>query len=187
MKKETKKELEKNKKKHQKTVKESKGKKIMRDLDKENSVSLSKAIVVLLIVIFIVGTVYFVSAVVMGEISFKDKTEQKEIQYENILVGSTFKQHDKEYIVVYYDFEGDDQDTIDTAIKSYKEKESAKAVYKVDLSLSQNKKYTTDKASNKKPKNAKELKIKGTTLVSIKDGKVNAYLESATKIKDYLK
>ncbi len=187
MKKETKKELEKNKKKPQKTVKESKGKKIMRDLDKENSISLSKAIVVLLIVIFIVGAVYFVSAVVMGEISFKDKTEQKEIQYENILAGSTFKQHDKEYIVVYYDFEGDDQDTIDTAISSYKEKESAKAVYKVDLSLSQNKKYITDKTSNKNPKNAKELKIKGTTLVSIKDGKVNAYVESATKIKDYLK
>ena len=34
MKKETMKELEKNKKKHQKIVKESKGKKIMRDLDK---------------------------------------------------------------------------------------------------------------------------------------------------------
>lgn len=183
-----KKEIKKDKKKKATTNKNaSKGKEVMKSLDKENNISLKKALIVLLIVVCVVGLVYFVTAVIMGEISFKDKTEQKEIQYENILAGSTFKQHDKEYIVVYYDFTDTSLSTIDSTISTYKESDNAKALYKVDLSLKQNKTYTTDGTSNKKPTKATELKINGPTLIYIKNNKVNTYIEGKDKIKDYLK
>lgn len=165
----------------------TKGKEVMKSLDKENNVSFKKAITMLFIVILIVALVYFVAALIMGEISFKDDKKTTTIQYENILAGSTFKQHDTEYIVIYYDFEGKDASSIETAISTYKSTDSAKALYKVDLSLKQNQAYTTEKNSNKKPNKATDLKINGSTLIHIKDNKVNTYIEGKDKIKDYLK
>lgn len=172
-----------NKKKHTKT----KGQEVMKSLDKENNVSAKKALTMLLIVIAIVAIVYLVAALVMGDISLKKDTPSATIQYENILAGSTFKQHDKEYIVVYYDFEGTDASRIETAITNYDSTDSAKALYRVDLSLKQNQVYTTDQTSNKNPTKATDLKIKGSTLIYIKDGKVNTYIEGIDKIEDYLK
>lgn len=173
--------------KKEKNKRTTKGKEVMKNLDKENNVSIKKAITMLFIVIFIVALVYFIAAFIMGEISFKDTKEKATIQYETILAGSTFKQHDNEYIVVYYDFEGNDKTAIETAISTYKSAESAKAVYKADLSLKQNKVYQTEDNSNKKPTSAKELKVKGTTLIHMKAGKVKAYIEGKNKIEDYLK
>ena len=170
-----------------KTKKVPKSKEIMRDLNRENSISFKKSLIVLIAVVVFVGIVYFVTAIVQGEIKFKEEIEKHEVQYENILAGSTFKKKDKEYIVVYYDFEGNDASDIKSSISSYTSKSSAKALYKVDLSLKQNKVYTTDKKSNKKPTKATELKINGTTLIEIKDGKVKSYVEGKDKVKDYLK
>ncbi len=167
--------------------KSTKGQEVMKSLDKENNISMSKAITVLLVVIIIIVIVYFVAAIVMGEITFKKNDKVATIQYENILAGSTFKQHDKEYIVVYYDFKGNDASEIDSSISTYKSVTSSKALYKVDLSLKQNKIYTTDKNSNKKPIKATDLKIKGSTLLHIKDNKVITYIEGIDNIKDYLK
>lgn len=172
-----------NQKKHTKT----KGQEVMRSLDKENNISAKKALTVLLIVVAIVAIVYLVAALIMGDISLKSDEPTATIQYENILAGSTFKQHDKEYIVVYYDFEDTDASKINTAISNYDSTDSAKALYKVDLSLKQNQVYTTEETSNKKPTKATELKINGPTLIYIKDGKVNTYIEGVDQIEDYLK
>ena len=165
----------------------SKGKEIMRSLDRENNISMKNALIVLISVIVVIALVYLVAAIIMGEIKFKEDKEINEIQYETILAGSTFKKQDKEYIVVYYDFNKEDASGLNSTITTYKEQSKAKALYKVDLSLKQNAIYQTEKTSNKKPKNAKDLKIKGPTLIHIHDGKVKTYIEGKEKIQDYLK
>lgn len=167
--------------------KASKGKEIMRSLDKENSISIKKAVIVLVSVLIVIAIVYFVAAIIMGEIKFKEEKEVNEIQYETILAGSTFKKKDKEYIVVYYDFNGNDASGLDSTITTYKEQSKAKALYKVDLSLKQNASYQTETTSNKNPKTAKDLKVKGPTLIHICDGKIKTYIEGKDKIQDYLK
>lgn len=165
----------------------SKGKEIMRSLDKENNISVKNAFIVLISVLVVIALVYFIAAIIMGEIKFKEEKEINEIQYETILAGSTFKKQDKEYIVVYYDFNANDASGLDSTITTYKEQSKAKALYKVDLSLKQNASYQTETTSNKNPKTAKDLKVKGPTLIHICDGKVKAYVEGKEKIQDYLK
>ena len=177
----------KNIKKNKKVRTSEKGRDAIKRATGEDPVSVKKAIIVLLAVVLVVAAVYFVAAILMGEIKFGNQTEKTSIQYEEILAGSTFKKKDKEYIVVYYDFNSDDAKELESTISTYKSGSEAKALYKVNLGLKQNKKYVTDSSSNKKPNKALDLKIKGITLIYIKDGKVNTYIEGLDNIEDYLK
>lgn len=149
--------------------------------------NLTKIIIILGIVLAMFVTIYIGTALVRGEWKSKDEEEKKEvtIQTEEILAGSTFKITDKEYIVLYYSFKGNDAGLFDMLYSGYSTSSSVK-IYKVNLDSGFNKKYVSDKNVNSKPSKISDLKVKDPTLIRIKDKKVVKFISSKSEIQKYL-
>lgn len=149
-----------------------------------------KIIKISIFVLIFLGFFYLLTLVLVGDIDFlKSKEEEKEtvIQYEEILAGSSFTMNADKYLVVYYDKSADDASEISSAIYNYEYSSTdALTVYTVDLSNSLNKNIITEDSSNKNPKDASELAIKGTTLIRFRDGEVREYIQGKDKVVDYL-
>lgn len=111
------------------------------------------------------------------------KTEATEISYEYILAGTIFNRLDSEYYVVFDKFESE---KLDVYFKYIIDSASTKLpIYKVNMDLKVNAKYASD-TSNPKVQNVNDLKIKGVTLIKIKNGKNVLYLDNIEKIKTEL-
>lgn len=108
---------------------------------------------------------------------------ETEIDYEYIPVGTVFNRTEKEYFVLFDNYDGKNQDVYVNYILDSDDK---KVVYKVDMSLKENEKYKSEQ-SNPKAKNPTELKINDITLIKIKNGKIEKYVTGSEKIEEYLK
>lgn len=151
--------------------------------------NLFKILKILGIVLIMFIIIYIGTAIVTGEIKLKkDKEEEKEvtIQTEEILAGSTFNITDKEYMVLYYDFEAADSGIYGMLYSNYGSSNSNVKMYKVDLSKGFNKSYVTDGKVNTNPSNIDELKVKKPTLIRIKNKKVTKFITSKEEIKKYI-
>lgn len=167
-------------------MKNKKSKKVIdrnfRGEDKE----VSRAIKIVVGVVLTFALIYLLAALFTGEINLKkEKESEPTIQYVEILAERTFKQKDSDYFVLYYDFE--DEATVglfDTVFESLKETASA---YKVDLSKKFNANYLVEDSKNvdTTPENLEELKVKNPTLIRIKDGKVDKFVNGVENIKNY--
>ncbi|MDD6879409.1 MAG: hypothetical protein PUD59_04210 [bacterium] len=133
-------------------------------------------------IILILIIVYFLGGLLTGNIKLKKDEEKVEIQYSEILAEQTFKQPNSEYFVIFYNFDSSEKSLID-ALSS--DLSTIVSIYKVDLSKKFNLSYITNEKSNKKPTSSNELKIYGTTLIRIKNGKVINYVEGLSNIKEY--
>lgn len=99
------------------------------------------------------------------------------IDYKTILAGQTFSKGSEEYYVVFYK----DNSMIET-IEGIK----TKTIYKVDLNSAFNNSVISDE-SNKDAQSVTDLKINGTTLIKIEDGKNTLYIEGTDQVTTYLK
>ena len=152
-----------------------------------NNIEVNKIIRTFIIVALVFGFFYLLTYILVGDFgNKKDEEVETEIQYDEILAGSSFTMNTSKYIVVYYDFDGDDASEVLSAIYTYESKEDSLRVYTVDLGNALNKNVITDEKSNKDPKDATELKIKGTTIIRFRDGMVREYIEGTNKVVDYL-
>ncbi len=107
------------------------------------------------------------------------------IQYKEILAGETFNQKPQKYYVVFFDFDNHDSILYHYMIEQYNQKENSIPIYKVDLNKGFNSSYLTEE-SNKKVNNILNLKINGSTLIKIDNGKNSLYKEGMEEIKDVL-
>lgn len=141
-------------------------------------------------VIIFIGLFYLLAVHITNKnstTSYTKNTGTTYIDYEEILLGSTFNRKPSEYIVVYYDKSNEEEyTTIYDKITEYSSKDDSLAIYSVDMSNQFNKEYATDEESNKTPSDASELKINGTTLIKISKGKVVEYIEGTNSVSDYL-
>lgn len=136
-------------------------------------------------VIVFLGIFYLITLAIVGYEPSSDSDDgEATIQYEEILAGSSFTMRDSEYLVVYYDYTSDDASKLYSAIYSYYYSDG-KRIYMVDMSNGFNSSYVSEE-SNKNPASASELAINGPTLISIKEGKVDEYIEGSENIIDYL-
>ena len=143
-----------------------------------------KVLKIIIIMIVTLGVFYLLT---LGILSKKDSVYGKinsSIQYNKILVGQSFNQKRKEYLVLYYNSKKDDMDTIHTLISNYNDKKDKIFLYTVDMSEAFNKQFISDE-SNTNPTTAEELKIAGVTLIHFKDNKVLSYVTD--DIENYLK
>lgn len=113
----------------------------------------------------------------------KDNTT---IQYNEILVGTSFKQRDKEYLVLFYDVDKDINSTYYTLKSDYEAKDDSLPIYYVNLGSKLNSDCISAE-SNKNAQNASELKIKDTTLIKFTDNRISEYVEGIEDISNYLK
>ena len=112
----------------------------------------------------------------------KPTSEATEISSEYISIGTVFTRNMNEYYVLFDDFSGLKSDSY----VSYLASKSNLKVYKVDMSKPENKSFSSE-TSNPKAKRSNELKINGITLVRVKNGKIVNYIETSSKIEEYLR
>lgn len=139
----------------------------------------------ILVVTVVFVSFYFVTNLILNKMdkyNYIDPSTEIAIQYKEILAGSTFNMSDKEYYVLFYDFDGEYAKYYDSLAGT-----STKKIYIVDLGNGFNKQYVSE-STNKKVKKASDLKVKDCTLIKIKNGKNVLYFEGQyEEIKDKLK
>lgn len=165
-------------------------KQVRKQLYYSNNVSssseLSKLIKIVLIVTVIMLVFYGVTIVVTNKAKEAAKEEEPavEIQYDSIMIGSMVNIEGTFYVLI------EDEDDIrlseyETFIQTIKANDDAPTIYTADLNNSFNKKYLSDEASY--DSNMETFKVKGTTLVSIKDHKIVDVYDSYEEILNKLK
>jgi len=154
------------------------------DTIEQTSFEPKQVLKIVIIMIITLGVFYLLT---LGILSKKESVVGKynpSIQYNKILVGESFTQERKEYLVLYYNSSKDDMDNIHSLISAHKDKKNSLYLYTVDMNEAFNKEYISD-SSNREANNAGELKISGTTLIHFKDNKIVEYLTE--DLEKYLK
>ena len=146
-------------------------------------VNLIRNLIIILIVValFIVGF-YFLTALTVSKNEIEN-VNTVEINYDNITVGTILNRPYDEYLVLLYNSKETDAIYYNTLLESYSK--DAK-LYFVDLSLKTNESYIGDKSSGKFT-DVKDAKFSGPTLLIVKDGKIDKFLETKEEIKNVLK
>jgi hypothetical protein len=155
--------------------------------DEEYTQSTKKVIITIAIVIVVFLGFYFITVAInnkaRGLKTKETETTETTIQYEEILAESTFSMNDKEYYVLFYDFDGPEAVYFETMFNDYASDDDHH-IYKVDISNALNQKFITTDKGNKKAKKASQLKIKNedATLIKIKKGKIVEYTEGVGQV-----
>ena len=143
---------------------------------KEEEKLIKKLIIITAILVFIICTIYVLSALfITKELDWFDKKEEetKETLAKNtILASEIFKQKEEEYYVYFYDF-NEKENQVTSAVNA---KLSSKIVYKVDTSSALNNKYISDQ-SNKSAKTLEDLRVKAPTVIKINGDQISEYYE----------
>ena len=132
------------------------------------------------IVVVFVGVLYLgvlgLKALGVFEKGYTKPTSETTISYEYILIGTVFNRNEKEYYVIFDDFEKDLHANISDIVSNKK-----LPVYKVDMSKSENALFKSEE-SNTKAKDASELKINDVTVIKFKDHKIAEYITGVENI-----
>ena len=146
-------------------------------------------IVLVVIILFVVG-VYFISRMfVMDKSLFEVSYNNGAINSERAIVGTMLNRPEKDYYVFVYDEKATNAVYYSALSTNYTQnQENALKVYHVDLGHVLNKDYLVGEslASNPKASKVSEFKFKDLTLLRIKNGKVDKYIEDEASIKKEL-
>lgn len=147
-------------------------------------------VIILFSIIIVVLGVYLVTRLVN-----KNKNTDKEeeitagkIDYDKVSVGTMLGKSDSEYYVIIYDGTISEAVYYSALVTTYMNKEKSLPVYYCDLNNKFNKDYYAgkDKQSNPDAKTTAEFAFGDLTLIKVKNGKVDKYIESLDTIKDEL-
>ena len=156
------------------------------EVETSKSYEILKVVTVFLAVLAVLSCFYLLTVFVTGNGSKKaEEKVEAQIQYDEILAGSSFNMRNDKYLVVYYDFTDTELAELTSTLNTYSYNGKYR-FYTVDMSNGFNKQYASEK-SNKKPTSAEELLINGPTLIKFEDGKVTRYLEGVDPITNYIK
>ena len=150
-----------------------------KSLQKENHVEenlIKKLMVIVAILIFIICTIYLISALfITKELDWFDNKDNETNQtlVENTILGAEiFNQKEEEYYVYLYEYNNED-----TEVSQYiKNKLTSSKVYRVDISSALNKKYASSE-SNKSAKKLEDLKVKSPTIIKVVGDEITEYYE----------
>ncbi len=148
---------------------------------------MQRMIKILLIVVLFIGVVWFVFAIINGEVFGKKKEAEKEeieIQNDIILAGSTFNRNEEEYYVLLYDFDGSNSGTCSAIFTVYNNKDSIK-MFKVDLGDKMNSSVLVTNAGDVNYSNSAALKVLDATLIKVKNGKAIEVVSGIDELNAY--
>ena len=140
-------------------------------------------IIIVVAVVLLVGTYFLTTLILESDNNDDERITENAIQYDEILAGESFNQSEDDYYVIYYD-STDEYSTISSLISSYQLNNTDTKLYSVDLANGMNKKYITD--GDVVTTNASSLKVKDTTLLKFKNGKVTDTITDITEITNFL-
>ena len=106
------------------------------------------------------------------------------IDYDKVSVGTILNRNINEYYVIVYNQKDENAMYYSAIVTKYLKNDKAKKVFFCDLDNELNAKfYSKDKESNPKAKDASEFSFKDLTLIKVKNGKVDKYIEDLDTIK----
>ncbi len=167
-----------------------------RRIKRENYVSedqneVKHFIIILAIVIIGILAVYLLTRIFVTKDLFNNKESSKtsvpgEVNYNITLIGSMLNLPEEEYYVMITDTSVPESIYYNNIMTTYAQNEDALKVYLADLDNELNKSYISDQ-ENLKTSDLTKFKVKGTTLVKVKKGKVEETFTADEKIVEELK
>ncbi|MBR4830780.1 MAG: hypothetical protein IKZ96_03340 [Bacilli bacterium] len=142
-------------------------------------------VLIVLVISYLLVGIFVTKTIKFG----KDKEEPTVATTDKstILIGNIFNQKEEEYLVVIYDINNKEDQTITTWLNYYSGKNSDTTIYKVDSKNKMNAKYIVEKDSNREAKEVSELKVIAPTIIRIKNGSISEYIEGESSVKEMLK
>lgn len=159
---------------------------VIKDIN-EDVDTIKKFIYILVGVALVAVGLYFISTKLLikdGVIDDKVVHKDEEISYTTVLAGNVFNRPLDNYYVLAYDADSLKASIYASLLNTFDVKDSS--IYFMNLGLEANKQYVKEE-TNKNPTNPSELALKEPTLIKIKNGKVDKYLEDLEEIKKELK
>lgn len=154
------------------------------EITNQNEMGKFIRIIVVVVIIFLAFYLLTIFATKHKKSDYTKKpTTPAIIQYEEIILGTLYTQKDSTYYVLVKEEDEPYLLTIEKLLQQYKAKENGLPYYIVDLSSVFNQKYVGE-VSSFEPDN---LKIKGTTLLKIKDQMIVEHYETIDEILSTLK
>lgn len=180
------------KKTESKTKQKTNNKKVQEQNVENQSNEMVKLLKIVLIVTGIMLVFYGITLLVtkksedvLEKQTSNEETQATEIQYENIMIG-TMLNHSGTYYVLIEEKDDNRITEYDSLITTIKSSEDAPEIYKANLTDSFNKIYL-GKEQNYYVENLNEFKVTGTTLVKVKDGRIDLVKDTYDSIKNTLK
>lgn len=164
-------------------------KNVKKQIEKNEVLGDAKKIIIITIsVLVFIGIFYLLTVFILGKDDVNnDNDNEVEIQFDEILIGTSFSLNDDEYYVLYYETDDDDVSfDLNSVISSYRSADKDLYLYTVDMSNALNSQFSSEK-SNTTASKASELQISGPTLIKFSDGKIDKYIEGIDDITDTLK
>lgn len=155
----------------------------------DESKEVKRFVLILFGIIIVVLACYGITKIVKE--NKKDDVEEKitsgVIDYDKVTVGTILNRNINEYYVIVYNQKDENAIYYSAIITKYMKNTNAKKVFFCDLDNEINEKfYSKDKNSNPQAKNASEFSFKDLTLIKVKNGKVDKYIEDLDTIKKEL-
>lgn len=151
---------------------------------------ITRFLITLLIVIFIlVGIYFFTRFFVKKDLNNSSESEITEgtINYTTTLIGSMLNKPEDEYYVIAYDIDNLRAIYYNSLISNYSQNEDALKVYYADISNVLNQKFYDPENINLDTDNISELKIGDLTLIRIRRGEIAEILNSEDDIAEALR
>jgi len=171
--------------------KKIKGIKISNTSEDENEV---KAFLIIIVVIAVlIGIIYGLTELLKNhEDGNVNNVIAGEVNYDIVSVGTLLNRAEKEYYVLAFKSEENDSMLYSALLTKYMQNSSKKdyiKIYYCDLSNSLNRDYynvNNDGKSNPEATKTEDFNFGNLTLIKVKDGKVNKYIEDYESVKKIL-
>ena len=153
----------------------------LKKYESEDSSEIRNLIIITVIIALIATGLYFLTEKVLNK-KENNNTSEVTFNYDEATIGTMFNRPYDEYYAFIYDSKDDNSAVYNNIVKTYRAKDNAKKLYFIDLNDGLNKIAVSD-TTNKKPASSEEVKVNGSALYLIKNGKViSAYTESYDKV-----
>ena len=165
--------------------------KVNKKLDKyvsEEGKELKRFIIILFSIIVLVLIVYGITRFVKKDEQVKDEVTAGVIDYDKVSIGTMLNRNSQEYYVILYDGKNENAVLYSAIINKYIAKNDSKKIYYCDLDNKLNSAYKAKDAVsvNKDAKSIDELALGDLTLIKVKNGKIDKYIENVDTIKKEL-
>ena len=131
--------------------------------------------------VLIIGVLYLFTNYVVNKGEKYERTNNAgKINYDTISLGTILNKADSEYYVLAVDKSNMFNDIYLNAASNYKSGVKHLPIYIADLSNEFNKEFVAEVSNYKS--DISELKVKGTTLIKIKSGKIIKFIETKDDI-----
>ncbi len=145
-------------------------------------------LIITVFVLVFLGLFYLLTVVILDNDTdnSSDESDEVEVQFDEILVGTSFSLKDEEYYVLYYETKDEEiSSDLESLVYTYRSSNAEPYVYTVDMSNALNSRFSSDESNDDATK-ASELQISGPTLIKFVDGKINKYIEGVDDITETL-